>query len=97
MPPELSVDGAAIFASTCAPCHGTRGRGDGPASVGLHPPPAAFAAPGFLSARSDAYLYWRISEGKRATPMPAFKYQLSPEQRWALVRYLRQTWGRATE
>lgn len=92
MPADTDVDAAALFAAACAPCHGETGRGDGPASVGLHPRPAAFAAPGFLAHRSDAYLFWRISEGKRATPMPAFKYQLSEEERWALVRYLRERW-----
>ena len=92
MPEPTGVDAAGLFASTCAPCHGLTGHGDGPAAVGLHPKPAAFAAPGFLAHRSDAYLFWRISEGKRATPMPAFKYQLSEAERWALVRYLRETW-----
>ena len=82
-----------LFEINCATCHGTDGKGDGPASEALELKPAAFRHEGFLAERSDRYLFWRLSEGKRGTPMPAFKYNLSPEQRWALVRYLRDQWG----
>jgi high-affinity iron transporter len=41
-PPRDSggVSGQAVFAANCATCHGDAGRGDGPAAVGLEPPPA---------------------------------------------------------
>lgn len=83
---------AELFAVNCAVCHGDTGHGDGPGGAGLDPVPAAFAEPGFLPGRSDRYLFWRVSEGKSLTPMPAFKYGLSPEQRWALIQYLRESW-----
>jgi high-affinity iron transporter len=83
-----------VFEENCAPCHGDEGRGDGPGSVGLSPHPAHFADPGFLSSRSDGYLFWRISEGKPGTAMPSFKDSLSGDERLALVRYLRATWQR---
>lgn len=35
-----SASGAAIYSANCATCHGETGRGDGPAAVGLEPPPA---------------------------------------------------------
>jgi mono/diheme cytochrome c family protein len=34
------ASGQAIYAANCATCHGEGGRGDGPAAVGLEPPPA---------------------------------------------------------
>lgn len=34
------ASGQAIYAANCATCHGDGGRGDGPAAVGLEPPPA---------------------------------------------------------
>ena len=41
-PPRDSggVSGQAVFAANCATCHGDGGRGDGPAAIGLEPPPA---------------------------------------------------------
>lgn len=32
-------DGRALFAQRCGPCHGTSGRGDGPAAAALDPKP----------------------------------------------------------
>ena len=32
-------DGAAFFAENCVACHGPEGRGNGPAAVGMMPPP----------------------------------------------------------
>lgn len=42
--PRISAsDGAAMFASYCAPCHGKTGRGDGPAAAALKRAPADLA------------------------------------------------------
>jgi mono/diheme cytochrome c family protein len=38
---------------------------------------------------SDAYLFYRVSEGKAGTAMPAFRGALDEQERWALVSYLR--------
>lgn len=80
------------YLDNCAPCHGADGSGNGPASLGLDPPPAPFSRSGFLDSRSDAYLFWRISEGKPGSAMPRFRDTLSRETRLALVRYLRKRW-----
>lgn len=44
-PPPDEVDtspaaGRAVFEANCVACHGTTGRGDGPAAVGMRPRPA---------------------------------------------------------
>ena len=36
---------------------------------------------------TDGEIFWKISEGR--APMPGFKKQLSEEDRWQLVHYLR--------
>lgn len=77
------------FDDNCAPCHDESGGGHGPGSVGLDPPPAPLSGEGYLGARSDAYLFWRISEGKPGTAMPSFKHSLSAEERWEIIGYLR--------
>jgi high-affinity iron transporter len=82
------------FEDNCAPCHDESGSGSGPGSVGLDPPPAPLSGEGYLGMRSDAYLFWRISEGKRGTAMPSFKHALDAEERWRIVAYLRATLDR---
>ena len=37
--PPAEVAGRALFAENCAVCHGTEGRGDGPAAAAMSPPP----------------------------------------------------------
>jgi mono/diheme cytochrome c family protein len=81
--------GAGLFLDNCSPCHGERGDGHGPASEGLDPPAADFIEDEFLARRSDAYLYYRISEGVPGTAMPSFHGVLDDAERWALVTFLR--------
>lgn len=83
--------GEQIFQESCAVCHGEQGWGDGPAAEALDPAPAPLAhTAGMLS---DAYLFYRISEGGGFPPfdsaMPAFKESLSANERWDTVNYLR--------
>ena len=42
--PALMARGKALFAQTCATCHGPEGKGDGPGGVGLNPKPRNFTA-----------------------------------------------------
>lgn len=85
--------GGALFLDNCAPCHGEAGDGRGPASVGLKPPPADLAGGDVVSRHSDAYLFHRLSIGKRGSAMPAFGHALSEGERWEIVAYLRQLAG----
>jgi len=88
--------GAAIYRRHCQSCHGEDGRGDGPMAAALPHPPADLThhfhrAPGL----GDDYLFWRVSEGGKVEPflsqqsvMPAFKSQLTVEERWAVLAYI---------
>jgi high-affinity iron transporter len=91
--PAAIADGARLFRDNCASCHGENADGRGPAARGLEPPPANFHAGDVLAARSDAYLYYRVTAGKPGTAMPAFDGALDPGARWALVAYLRTLGG----
>lgn len=83
--------GAEVYTSFCAVCHGDGGMGDGPANVTLNPP----AAPVAQSSRmmSDAYFFWRVSEGGQGDPvtsaMPAWKASLDEQQIWDVINYMR--------
>lgn len=45
-----------IFASRCTPCHGPKGRGDGPASAGLTPKPRNFTDPTWQAKVTDEHI-----------------------------------------
>jgi mono/diheme cytochrome c family protein len=83
--------GKKLYESTCAPCHGMQGYGDGPAAKTLDPPPARLAGLGRMPMTSDGYLYWTIAEGGAPvkSAMPPFKASLSKDDIWKIVLYVR--------
>lgn len=85
------AQGKELFIVGCLPCHGTGGKGDGPAAATLQRDGVAIR-PGDLSnpklsEQSDGALFWKVSEGR--TPMPAFQEAFSEEQRWQIINYVR--------
>ena len=85
--------GAALFAANCASCHGETGAGDGPLAGSLPAPPANFTV--HVPFHPDGVLYAWISDGIRGTGMPAWSPQLSDQQRWDLVNFLRTSFDPA--
>ena len=85
--------GEELFGLYCASCHGETGMGDGPAAAGLDPKPASLADASMMSDVSDAYIYWRVTEGGAMEPfnsaMPPWGEILSEDQRWQLVSFVR--------
>lgn len=77
----------AIFMDKCANCHGDKGLGDGPEAGMYDPQPSNLADAHMMSEMTDGEIFWKIGEGNK--PMPSFKKQLSDEQRWQLVNFLR--------
>ena len=75
-----------LYTANCSPCHGVKGRGDGPAAAGLHPRPADHTSAAVQN-ETDGSLFWKLTEGR--TPMPSFKNTFTAEQRWELVIYIR--------
>ncbi|MDP4251199.1 MAG: cytochrome c [Bacteroidota bacterium] len=79
-------EGGAIYTANCTPCHGTKGKGDGPAAAALDPKPADHTSVALLS-ETDGSLFYKISEGRK--PMPQYKTTFTEKQRWELVDYIR--------
>lgn len=79
--------GAELYQGQCASCHGTVGRGDGPAAVGLTPVPADLTDFRNLADRTPLDFFRRVSIGVAGTSMPAFESRLTPEERWAVSLY----------
>src|SRR5690606_10216307 len=84
--PPQHARGEALYAQLCASCHGATGAGDGPASVGLDPPPIDFSDRARADERSVFALYQVIEQGLEGTSMISYR-GLPPEDLWALATY----------
>ncbi len=77
--------GRARFDVTCATCHGVLGDGESPVALNmsLRRPPSLHA----YRDVKDGYIFRVVSEGFGL--MPSYAAQLSVEDRWAVVAYVR--------
>ena len=78
---------ASIYAEKCAQCHGDTGKGDGPDAEMYSTKPANFSDAQMMGEMTDGELFYKMTEGRK--PMPTFKAQLTDEQRWQLVHFIR--------
>jgi len=81
------VQGAKLFATHCASCHGREGRGDGPAGRFLRVKPSDLTAD-HVYGHTDGDLYWWITNGIREV-MPPFALALDEEARWNVIDFVR--------
>jgi copper transport protein len=81
--------GQALFGTSCAPCHGETGKGDGPVGLTLNPRPADLTQHAIVGIHTDAQLFEWITNGFPGSRMPAFKSALSDTERWHLVNFIR--------
>ncbi|MND60142.1 Ferrous iron permease EfeU precursor [compost metagenome] len=82
------VRGAPLYAQHCSVCHGDTGAGDGPAGVGMAPPPSNLRDTTRLDRLSLYAIYSTLGLGVEGTDMPAFADQLDDRQRWDLATYI---------
>lgn len=85
--PSLLEVGALRYRDNCSFCHGQGGKGDGPVGEVYAPRPRDLTD-AHVRAMSDGDLYVRITNG--FSTMPSFRKRLSPQDRWAIVMYVRQ-------
>jgi mono/diheme cytochrome c family protein/ribosomal protein L35AE/L33A len=76
-------DGKDLFNAKCKSCHGAVGTDS---SLPLNPKPGDPAGEKF-SKQTDGALFYKITNGRGA--MPAFASQLSEEERWKIISYIR--------
>jgi high-affinity iron transporter len=78
-----------VFAERCQPCHGDRGKGDGPQAAHIvGPKPADLGDPAVMGGTTLTDVYRRVSIGIPGTAMPAFEGELSEEDRWAVANFV---------
>lgn len=83
--PKLLATGRKRFDIHCALCHGVLGDGESQVALNmsLRKPPSLH----LYRDVADGYLYQVIGQGFGL--MPAYAAELSPEERWAVVAYVR--------
>jgi mono/diheme cytochrome c family protein len=80
--------GKTLYRLHCQRCHGPVGRGDGTEADPKYPP-------GDLSdrtrapANADGVMFYKIWFGRSLPPMPAYKDQLTKDEVWAVVHYVK--------
>jgi mono/diheme cytochrome c family protein len=92
--PAMIARGKEIYAAKCALCHGDKGDGQGPAAASLPLKPGDFTDRKMVAEMAGNYWVWRVSEGGLVEPfktknsaMPAWKGELSMNDRWAVIAY----------
>lgn len=90
---EFATDGATLYGTFCAACHGASG--EGMRYPGMPPFPAV-GSPDFLSLVDDAFLTATVTHGRPGRRMPAWGESqggLRPGEITAVVSYLRTLGG----
>jgi mono/diheme cytochrome c family protein len=82
---DRNQSGARLFRINCAHCHGPTAEGDGPVAPYLSAQAANLRA-SHVQQKPPSALYAIITDGSEV--MPAFKGELSSDERWALVDFI---------
>jgi mono/diheme cytochrome c family protein len=77
--------GRKVYETFCFVCHGASGAGDGPI-IPKFPNPPDYASPRLL-AMPDGQIFHVITRGTEV--MPPYAGQISPDDRWKVVLYVR--------
>lgn len=81
--------GRTVYEKNCALCHGIKAFGDGPSASTMNPPPANFHSEKIIRETSPYTLYRAIKNGNPGAGMPSWEYQLSQEEKWDVINYIR--------
>ncbi len=85
--PKLLDAGKAAYGSTCLPCHGATGEGNGPVAFAIKPPPRNFVKDKFKNGDSLPQVFDTITNGLPNTRMVGYP-QLADADRWAIAYYV---------
>ena len=78
--------GKVVFSNFCTPCHGATGKGDGLVVQRGYPAPPSLYADNARRIK-DGQIFHLLTYGQKN--MPAYSSQLSPEDRWNVIAFVR--------
>jgi mono/diheme cytochrome c family protein len=84
--PELLMRGQSRFNIYCTPCHGRTGEGNGMVVQRGYKQPPSYHIDRLRQA-PPGYFFDVMTRG--FATMPSYSYQVNPEDRWAIVAYVR--------
>jgi mono/diheme cytochrome c family protein len=83
--PQVLEKGKSLYQIYCAVCHGAAGKGDGPISTKI-PPPPSYKSDRLLQFPPGRFFHV-ITMG--ANKMPSYAVQIVPAERWLIITYIR--------
>jgi cytochrome c5 len=83
------LNGKKIYANSCASCHGTTGKGDGPTAASLKHEPADFTDPEHSTFYSEQGRVYIIKKGIQGTAMGGWDDVLNEEEILSVYAYIR--------
>ena len=86
--PAVLAKGQDLYKGKCQKCHGLTGTGNGPDADPDHPPGNLTDAK--RAARNpDGVMFYKIWNGRAEPKMPAFKTDISREDVWTVIHYVK--------
>ena len=88
--PQSIEAGQKVYSTSCAPCHGAGGKGDGAVAKNLTVKPSDLTDPKWDHGATDGEIFVNIRDGiAPQMKMKAFKAKVSDQDIWNIVNYLR--------
>ena len=84
---EVVAYGKKVFATNCSMCHGTEGKGDGPAGQGLNPRPRNLVEGKWTQGAGMIAHFNVVTNGIKGSSMASFGH-FKAADRWALVQFI---------
>ena len=85
---KVLAKGKDIFNSKCKRCHGATGKGNGP-DADLKHKPGDLTDGKRASRNPDGVMFYKIWNGRKDPKMPAMKSELSKDDVWTVVQYVK--------
>lgn len=88
---EITLTGEKQYEIFCSSCHGIKGKGDGHLYTSkLFPAKPTSLVESYVQNKPDGEIYYVITMGSISGLMGAHGSQVSPDNRWKIIHYLRE-------
>jgi len=88
---DVIADGKEHFTIFCSSCHGEQGKGDGYLfTSGLFPAKPTSLVEARVKGLPDGEIYYVITKGSMSGLMGPHESMIEPEERWAIINYIRE-------